>query len=161
MIVAWTGHRPDLFRHPNVAQAAVDRAAQTFAAQASDAVSFVVGGQRGVDTWAMQSAINYAIPFRVILPFAMAEFTSDWLEPDRSVLTSLLRHADAVGIAGGFSERNRGLVAEAQLLVAVWTGTRGGGTSETIDLARQVGTPVREILFEASQRASTATGRGI
>ena len=161
MIVAWTGHRPDLFRHPEAAQAGVDTLAKAFAKQTADALSFVAGGQRGVDTWAMQSAINYGIPFRVILPFGMSEFTSDWLEADRSLLTSLLRRADAVGIAGGYTERNRALVTGAQLLVAVWTGTRGGGTSETIDLARQVGTPVREILFEASPRASTATGRGI
>ncbi len=161
MIVAWTGHRPDLFRAPSAAQAAIDRAARAFAAHPLDPVSFVVGGQRGVDTWAMQSAINYGIPFRVILPFAMVEFASDWLEADRTVLTSLLRRADAVGVAGGYTERNRALVTGAQLLVAVWTGTRGGGTSETIELARQVGTPVREILFEASPRASAATGRGI
>ncbi len=161
MIVAWTGPRPDLFRHPNAARAAVDRAARPFARQSKDPVSFVIGGQRGVDTWAMQSAINYAIPFRVILPVPMFEFTGDCLEADRSLLSTLLPHADAVEIAGGYTERNRALVTAAQLLVAVWTGTRRGGTRETIDLARQVGTPVREILLEASPRASTATGRGL
>ena len=161
MIVAWTGHRPDLFREPAAAESAVAGAAQALVSEWPNAVQFVVGGQRGVDTWAMQSAINYAIHFRVILPYHMSEFTSDWLQADRSLLMALVRRADAVKIAGGYTERNGALVTAADLLVAVWTGTRGGGTSETIDLARQVGTPVREILFEASPRASKAIGRGI
>jgi hypothetical protein len=159
MIVAWTGHRPDLFREPDLARTVLDRAAREFAEQHVDA--FVVGGQRGVDTWAAQSAIKYAVPFRVVLPFDVAQFTREWLEADRSVLSSLLRQADAVRIADGYTERNRALVTEAQLLVAVWTATAGGGTSETIGLARQLGTPVREIVLEPAAHADAATGRGV
>jgi hypothetical protein len=161
MIVAWTGHRPDLFREPEAARSAVGDATQALTLESLDCVSFLVGGQRGVDTWAMQSAIDYTIPFRVILPFDASQFTRDWLGADRFLLASLLRRAAAVEIAGGYSQRNRALITRAHVLIAVWTGTCGGGTSETIDLARQAGTPVREILLEASPRAGTATGRGI
>jgi YspA SLOG family len=159
MIVAWTGHRPDLFRDAEAARTVVDRAARELAEQRVDA--FLVGGQRGVDTWAAQSAIEYGVPFRVALPFDIAQFTREWLEADRSVLSSLLRQADAVRIVGGYSDRNRALATQAQLLLAVWTGTAGGGTSETIDFARQVGTPIREFLLQPAPRADSATGRGV
>jgi hypothetical protein len=161
MIVAWTGHRPDLFRQPEAARLAVDGAVRGLLSESPDPVSFLVGGQRGVDIWAMQAGVNYGIPFGVILPFDVSEFTRDWSGADRLSLTSLLGRAEALEIAGGYTQRNRALVSRAQLLIAVWTGTRGGGTSETIDLAREAGTPVREVLLEPSPRASTATGRGI
>lgn len=159
MIVAWTGHRPDLFRDPAAAEAAVDSATRELAK--SGATAFVVGGQRGVNTWAAQAAIRYAVPFRLVLPFDALEFSRDWLEADRSVLKDLLLQAAAVRIAGGYTRRNRVVATSAQLLVAVWTGTSGGGTAETIELARQVGTPVREIVLPIGPMASFAVGRGI
>jgi hypothetical protein len=159
MIVGWTGHRPDLFRDPAAAEAVVDAVAREFAR--SDAEAFVVGGQRGVDTWAAQAANRYAVPFRLVLPFEVLEFTHDWLEADRSGLKDLLIQAASVCIAGGYTHRNRLVATSAQLLVAVWTGTSGGGTAETIDLARQAGTPVREIVLPIGRMASSAVGRGI
>ena len=43
----------------------------------------------------------------------------------------------------------------------VWTQTRGGGTAETIDLARAAGTPVREVALEPADTARAADGPGI
>jgi uncharacterized phage-like protein YoqJ len=159
MIVAWTGHRPDLFRDVDAAQTVIDRAARELAEQGVDA--FLVGGQRGVDIWAAESAVKYAVPLRVVLPFEIAQFTREWPETDRAVLRALLARADTVRIAGGYTERNRALATQAQLLVAVWTGTIGGGTSETIEFARQIGTPVRELVLDPAPQARAATGRGI
>jgi hypothetical protein len=53
------------------------------------------------------------------------------------------------------------LAAQADLLVAVWTQLGGGGTAETIALARAAGTPVRELLLPVAQIAHSARGRGI
>lgn len=157
--VAWTGHRPDLFRDPEVARQTVERTAHELAG--AHAVQFLVGGQRGVDTWAALAAIDLAVPFRLVLPFHIHEFTHDWAGTDRSMLINTAEHAVDVRIAGGFSQRNQLLVRGAQLLVAIWTGTRGGGTAETIALARAAGTPVREILLAPSPDAESASGRGI
>ena len=64
-----------------------------------------------------------------------------------------------VGQAGGYSARNHVLAAEADLLVAVWTGRGGGGTAETLAFAHALGTPVHEVRLAAAPGA--ATGRGI
>ena len=140
MLVAWTGHRPDLFAHPAAAQAAVTTLADEFARREST-LSFVVGGQRGVDTWAARAAIARGVAFTLILPLEVAQFARDWPAADRHALDLILAAAGEVRVVGGaperaFTERNRLLVAEADLLVAVWTGVSGGGTAETIAFAR-------------------------
>jgi YspA SLOG family len=158
-IVAWTGHRPDLFRDPAAARQALCDVARELMAAGTE--RFLVGGQRGVDTWAAETAMAHAVPFELILPFPPDEFARDWLEADRSLLHQTLAHAADVRVAGGYSARNRQLAVRGQLLVAVWTRTAGGGTAETIDIARQAGTPVREVLLDPSPAAANASGRGI
>lgn len=158
-IVAWTGHRPDLFHDPERARQAVERVAHDLVD--ADASQFLVGGQRGVDTWAALAAIGLAIPFRLLLPVPVDELTRDWAAADCRILNDALERAVEVRIAGGYRQRNQRLAHDADVLVAVWTGTRGGGTAETIGLARAAGTPVYEILLKASADAASATGRGI
>jgi hypothetical protein len=166
MIVAWTGHRPDLFRDPPAARAMVHSTAHELV-QSEGATSFLVGGQRGVDTWAALAAIALGVPFTLLLPLPVADFTADWFADDRMLLERSMAHATDVRVVGsgepalGYSERNRQLATQADLLVAVWTGVPGGGTAETIAFARAVGTPVREILLEAEPHADSKRGRGI
>jgi hypothetical protein len=62
MRVAWTGHRPDLFRDPEAARQRVDDIARGLA-QTTPEVTFVVGGQRGVDTGAAGTAHGLGIQF--------------------------------------------------------------------------------------------------
>jgi hypothetical protein len=158
-IVAWTGHRPDLFREPNAARATVEQVMRDLAGAGAERC--LVGGQRGVDTWAAQSAVSCALPLTLILPFHLDEFTRDWAPTDRQLLEQTLGLATEVSIAGGYRERNRRLATGGDLLVAVWTRTFGGGTAETIELARAAGTPIREIVLEPSSTAASASGRGI
>ncbi len=160
MIVAWTGHRPDLFKDPDQARATVDAVAREFVEQ--KAVQFLVGGQRGVDTWAALAAIDLAVPFTVILPFNVGEFTCDWPADgdDAAVLRYTLSLAREMRIANGSAERNRDLATGADLLVAVWAGVIGGGTEQTMRLALEAGTPIREIRLDPSATADSALGQG-
>jgi hypothetical protein len=77
------------------------------------------------------------------------------------VLYATLARAEDVQVAGTFSERNRRLATGADLLVAVWTGMGGGGTAETLALAGQAGTPIREVRLAPAPGADSARGRGI
>jgi hypothetical protein len=158
--IAWTGHRPDVFRDADAARNTVERAAHDLL-HAGGVSAFLVGGQRGVDTWAAQAAVDLGVPFSLILPLSVDAFTSDWQANDRAQLQDHVRHAREVRIAGGYSERNRLLAVSADLLVAVWAGVQGGGTAETIAFAEQHGTPVREVLLDAADGVATLHGRGI
>ena len=166
-IVAFTGHRPDIFREPEAARDAVNTIAQNLVLH--DKVEhFLVGGQRGVDSWAAQAAIDLGVPFTLILPLDVARFTSDWPAADRALLDSVGAQAAEVRIVGpatdpaaAHTERNRQLAQQADLLVAVWTRLEGGGTAETIALARAAGTPIREVVLPIAQIAHSRQGRGI
>ena len=160
MRLAWTGHRPDLFAHPDAARRAVDDAARVMLQQ-GPLERFLVGGQRGVDTWAAHAALELAVPFSLFLPLSIEEFTVDWTESDRAVLRDHARQAAEVRIAGGYRERNQLLASEGDLLIAVWTGQTGGGTAETIGFARASGTPVREVRLVAAVTRGNVAGRGI
>jgi hypothetical protein len=160
MIVAWTGHRPDLFRDPLAARAAVDATARDMV-EHQRAERFVVGGQRGVDTWAALAAIALGIPFTLILPIDASQFTSEWALHDRALLELTMAQAAEVRVADGYTERNRQVAASADLLVAVWTRVGRGGTAETIGLARAAGTPLREVVLDPAPTARAAQGRGV
>jgi hypothetical protein len=165
MRVAWTGHRPDVFRDPVTAEAIVERTARELL-HGQAVGRFLVGGQRGVDTWAAESAHRLGVPFSVLLPLAVPAFTQDWQPHDRARLERTLGWAADVRVVGGdaadaFTERNRLLATSADLLVAVWTQRAGGGTAETVAFARAGGTPLREIVLEPSADAWSAGGRGI
>jgi hypothetical protein len=154
-----------LFLDPPAARSAVESAAAELA-RSGDVSRFLVGGQRGVDTWAALAAMSLRLPFTLVLPLLVPEFSHDWSDEDRSILERTVAAAGDVRVGGGdragaFTERNRVLATDADLLVAVWTGIRGGGTAETIALARAAGTPLREILLEPSPAAGFARGRGI
>jgi hypothetical protein len=159
MRVAWTGHRPDLFQDPADARATVETVAREFAHQPE--TRFLVGGQRGVDTWAALAAIALGVPFTLVLPVDVDAFSKDWQAEDRSVLQQALASAADVRVVGGYTARNRFLAQTAQLLVAVWTRTAGGGTAETLAQARAASTPIREIVLAPSPLAQSAHGRGI
>src|SRR5689334_1558749 len=111
MRLALTGHRPDLFADPEAARQAVDDAARDMLKQ-RPLERFLVGGQRGVDSWAARAAIDLAVPFSLYLPLSIEEFTVDWTEADRAVLRDHVRRATDVRIAGGYRERNRLLASE-------------------------------------------------
>jgi hypothetical protein len=164
--IGWTGQRPDLFADAGAARATVQSVAQRLsAAHGPVDLQFVAGGQRGVDTWAAEAAIDLGIAFEMILPLARAAFAADWSAADRDRLMHLLSLAACVEVVGGetdaaYTERNRRVARVADRLVAVWTGVGAGGTAETIHLARGLGKPVDEHVLPAAPGAPNAVGRG-
>src|SRR5215467_2850456 len=86
--VAFTGHRPELFADPSAAQHAVDTAARELSSG-----HFLVGGQRGVDTWAAGAAITLGVPFTLILPLPVESFVENWSTDDRRALDRTLAKA--------------------------------------------------------------------
>jgi hypothetical protein len=160
MRLAWTGHRPDLFRDVDGARRAVEHAARELV-HGAPVERFLVGGQRGVDTWAAQSALDLHVPFSLCLPFSVDEFSEDWTDADRAQLEQHVHLADEVRVVGGHSTRNRLLAESGDLLVVVWTGRGGGGTAETVAFARAFGTRIHEVRLEAAATSGPLAGRGI
>jgi hypothetical protein len=181
MLVGWTGHRPGLFRSPEEARKGIERMADAALARWSGA-TFVCGGQRGVDTWAAQAALARGIPFWVVLPARPEPFTEGWEDADRDLLAALMTRAADVRIVGeapplpnppspggretsragplAYDRRNEIVAKESDLLIAVWTGLRQGGTFYTLCAAHAFGTPVESTILAPASGIFLA-GRGV
>lgn len=166
MAVGWTGHRPEVFKDPAAARRAVRQATER-AITRWPAVEFVTGGQRGVDQWSAAEALALGIPLHIVLPTAVASFTSGWLDGDRSLLNQLIRGARSVTVVDedtrgsvAYDLRNEAIVRRSDLIIAVWTGARRGGTFHTLCAAWARGVPVEETRLAAASDVRMA-GRGL
>src|SRR5690349_2548185 len=87
MLVGWTGHRSDVFQSPDEARQRLERLAEHVLARWTN-VTFLCGGQRGVDTWAAETATTRGVPFRIVLPVPPGPFTEGWNDRDREALAA-------------------------------------------------------------------------
>ena len=117
---------------------------------------FIVGCARGVDMWAaliiMELKNSYpSIKLHCAVPFK--GHTSGWSGAERYDLSAVLNSADSVTYvssersAQGYSKRNRYMVDNSSLLIAVVTNMRSG-TGSTVKYAEKCGIKVRRIEFE-------------
>jgi hypothetical protein len=122
-----------------------------------------------VDQWAAGAAAARRIPFHFILPVSAEAFTTSWDATERDDLGVLLAGAASVQTTGpgdtppalAYDLRNEAVVRRADLLVAVWTGIRAGGTFHTICAARSRGLPIEEILLASRDPDPRQGGRGL
>jgi hypothetical protein len=165
--IAWTGHRPEVFRDHAQARARVDTLAWAAVAR-WPAAEFVCGGQRGVDQWAAAAGLAAGRPVHLVLPSPPSRFTVGWPDADRASLERLLERAaslavlDATGTYGplAYDWRNEALVRGADRLIAVWTGLRRGGTFYTLCAAAVGGVVVEAEILPAAAGVPPG-GRGL
>ena len=138
------------------------------AENASAGAQIICGGQRGVDQWAAQAAAHMGVPFHLVLPRAVAAFTTAWSTTDREALTELMGRAATVEVVDlndelgqlAYDLRNERVVRQADRLVVVWTCIRRGGTFHTICAARAKGLPIEEVRLDARPE-TLLSGRGV
>jgi hypothetical protein len=167
VIVGWTGHRPDLFVDALEARRRVEVAVDGLLSRYGSC-EFVCGGQRGVDHWAAEVAIDRRIPFHLLLPQPPAAFTRGWRQEDRIRLGELVTAAtsvetiDPTGELGAlaYDLRSEALVRRSDVLAAVWGGVRQGGTFLTLCAARSRGLVVEEARLPVRSDALLG-GRGV
>jgi uncharacterized phage-like protein YoqJ len=164
MLIAWSGHRPDIFWDSRIAERLVAKLA---AERAGSETEFICGGQRGVDHWAARAARDLGLPFYLVLPTPPERFTEEWVDMDRRVLDELIARAAGVEVVDASADlgqlaydlRNEAIIRCADALMVVWTGMRRGGTFQTLCAARMRGIPVEEVLLEGFEgQASAARG---
>jgi hypothetical protein len=166
--VAWSGHRPELFAHPERARALVWGETRRLLPELGPDLLVLSGGQRGVDLWAAAAARDSGLALRLLLPAPPRIFCVDWPLEDVDALSLAIDHAEDVRIFGsraaeaaGYDARNRALAAECDLLIVVWSGLQHGGTFFTLTEARRLGKPIREHHLSASGHRPGVGERGI
>jgi uncharacterized phage-like protein YoqJ len=143
VIAAFTGHRSErLGNRVNEVYSAIQAFMQ------NESPSTVISGMAGgVDQLAAGWARALRIPWIAAVPFP--DQASRWPEKHREIYLKLLEDAKLVEVISEsysrdvYEKRDRWMVDNCDLLVAVWDGVEKGGTWNTIRYARQVGRVVR------------------
>lgn len=156
---AFTGHRPRKFPWSyNESDARCVALKETLAKEIVKLVEagytdFFSGMAEGADTWAALAVLalkkeNPALKLHCVLP---CEGQADrWSDSARERYHMIVARADFVGYVsrkyydGCMLARNRRLVDQAGILLAVYNGERRGGTAATVRYARKAG---REIIM--------------
>ncbi len=153
MICAFTGHRPQSFsfgfdESAPECKMLKERIKKEIAALIeSGTTSFITGMALGVDTWCAESVLELKQSFSDIELIAAIPF------PGQAKSRSEAQRERYFEILGGCSEivtvspnytrfcmfkRNRYMVERADKLLAVWNGSRRGGTAYTIGYAKKL-----------------------
>jgi predicted Rossmann fold nucleotide-binding protein DprA/Smf involved in DNA uptake len=162
-VIAFTGHRPkDLPPEISYQQFAGRMDALLPRLELSDPLIVVAGGALGVDTWAAEWAISRKIELHLVLPFTPEVMGKWWGPMDRARLNAhmgmaihtRILHEGAYDVAF-YQRRNEAMVNLADVVVAVWSGKRGGGTWNCITYAHKQGKSIVNIFRDTPTRIGT------
>ncbi len=144
MIVAFTGHRPERL---GPKQLRAENAIRKFLEETKpDKV--ISGMAQGVDMLAFEHAFELGIPAVAAVPWV--GHGSKWPGEHQKAYLENLELAVEVKVVCDVQEykpwvyqkRDEWMVDNCDLLVAVWDGTKDGGTYNTIKYAKKIGRPI-------------------
>lgn len=152
MKIAFTGHRPHLlggYNDKTNRKTEILYKIHDIIKDMSDR-EIITGMALGVDQWVAEYAIWHTIPFHAYLPFSFQE--AKWPGFVKKKYNKILEKASSVKIIlpdaktyapWRMQARNKAMVDDCDLLVAVWNG-KPSGTGNCVEYARKKG---REIII--------------
>jgi uncharacterized phage-like protein YoqJ len=150
MIVALTGHRPSKLGGYDPDNPIATKVREAIRAKLVELKpeKIISGMALGVDQWAVQIAIDLGIPFIAAVPFP--DQAGRWRPSSKREYLRLLGLASEVVVVStthspvAMQTRNEWMVDHADVVLAVWGGTRGG-TANCVRYANLMKTPVVRI----------------
>lgn len=149
MTVSFTGHRPSRLGGYDK-RVGVNADVCTFLKSAIErlkaegAEDFISGAALGVDQWAAEIVLELGLNLTLALPFA--GYGENWPLESRQHLEELKKKANRVVIVceGEYKphknhERNKWMLDNSQVVVAVWDGGTEGGTASAIRGVKKAG----------------------
>lgn len=152
MMIAITGHRPGKlggYRPKNPTEVGIRNKLGDILSRAKlryrDQLSIISGMALGVDTWWAEAALGRDIPVHAYIPFEGQQRkwpreSQDqyWDLLDQIQTTGTVRYVCDPGYAAWkLMERNKAMVRDCDVLVAVWDGLKTGGTYHCISWAQE------------------------
>lgn len=150
--VCFTGHRPEkLTRSEELIKEDLEKEIRQ--AVADGLTDFITGMAPGVDIWAAEIVINLreaGQPLGLICACPYEGFENKWEPEWKDRYREILSKADStVYVCGHYSRgcfqiRNQWMVDRSARVIAVFNGEKSG-TKNTINYAKRVGVPIKEI----------------
>lgn len=149
MILGTTGHRPH--KLGGYHSAAYDLA-KTFAMcvlEVCEPDKVITGMALGWDTAVARACVTLRIPFIAAIPCKGQD--SMWQEADRARYRSLLGFAEEqIYVSPAYTpecmnKRNRWIVEHSDKMLAMYDGSRNGGTRNAVECAKSLSVPVTNV----------------
>lgn len=143
--IAFTGHRPESFSILSKEESLFNDKLKKLLEKFIDDFYFIVGGCRGVDSWAAKYAINNKIDFDLYLPFPFEIYSLKWNDEDKYFLKKQIELAKNVKICSKeynskyYIIRDRDMVDNCDILVSWFLhNKKRSGTAATINYAKKI-----------------------
>lgn len=150
--VCFTGHRPNALGGWDEDNPIKKKVCKVLSEEISriisehDMVEFICGGALGVDTWAAMEVLKYQVfnPKKIFLTLAIPHVgqQNNWNIEAQLKWLNIFRCADRVEFIDeeGYAvwkmmNRNKWMVKECDMVVAVWNGGDKGGTAQCVEFA--------------------------
>ncbi|MBR3941729.1 MAG: DUF1273 family protein [Clostridia bacterium] len=161
MTVCFTGHRPQSLpfgfdeTHPDCVNLKNRLSDEIGKLIAQGATTFYTGMAQGIDTFAAEAVLQYKKTnpaIRLIAAIPCPDQAIKWRLSDQKRYNSILAQCDQKVLVspnyhrGCMHQRNRFMVDNAHVLIAVYDGTSKGGTAYTVNYAKEKGLTVIELI---------------
>ena len=151
MTVCFTGHRPQHFSfgfdesHPDCVRLKENLKNEIMRQIRDGADTFICGMAQGVDTWAAESVLEAKSEFpyiKLIAAIPCPDQAKHWAKQAVYRYESILKKCDDTKIISPFyhggcmHQRNRCMVDNSDVLIAVYDNSESGGTAFTVNYAK-------------------------
>lgn len=153
--VSFTGHRPQTVSGKEWFIKDVLHGVVSQLIQQRGTKKFISGGALGVDQWAAETVIKHKGEFPYVELVIARPFPSQdavWTSEQKTAYVNLCKQAtEVIDICSDpyapykYHIRDKWMVDQCDLLVAVWNGLQRGGTASTVRLAQKAHKPILHI----------------
>lgn len=161
MTVCFTGHRPQHFSfgfdesHPDCISLKKQLKEEIFRQIQNGADTFFCGMAQGVDTWAAEAVLLAKEQFtylKLIAAIPCPDQPKRWSESSIKRYNDILEKCDEKIIISPFyhggcmHQRNRYMVDNSDVLIAVYDSSESGGTASTVSYAKKNGKAIVHLI---------------
>lgn len=161
MTVCFTGHRPQHFSfgfdegHPDCVFLKKTLQDEILRQINEGADTFICGMAQGTDIWAAEAVLKFKDDFphiRLIAAIPCPDQTKRWVKSSVLRYKTILEKCDEkITIspfyhAGCMHQRNRYMVDNSDVLIAVYDNSESGGTAFTVNYAKKLGKTIVNII---------------
>ena len=135
------GHRPEYVSDRDAAMRTIDRVIDLISYQYGEDLVINIGGDIGVDQWALNSCADRGVKYHLFLPCEVGVFSDSWYNEQKVFLNERFKKSWAVTIYSSKcnleteKETHKHIVDMSDFVICFWNGMKQGPTFDCITYA--------------------------